>query len=91
MEIIKGVLPNINIKLSLSETKSAHIDGAIRPGLAAAECGPRSGWHAIPAHPCSMIGAFELDCSSLHKSEADALNAAHQIQQCDQGSPVGSS
>jgi hypothetical protein len=38
-----------------------------------------------------MKGASGVYCSSLHKSEADAEDAARQIRQCDQGSPVGSS
>jgi hypothetical protein len=46
--------------LSLSETKSGYIGSAIRRGLAAAECGRRSGWRTPPAHPCSVIGAFPL-------------------------------
>ena len=66
--------------LSLSETKSGHIGGAIRPGFAPAECGRRSGWRATLANPCSMRGAFELDYSSLRKFEVDTEDAARQIR-----------
>jgi hypothetical protein len=77
--------------LSLSETKSGHIGDATRLGLARQEYGRRSGSRAILAHPYSVTGACELDYSSLRKIEADAENAARQIQRYGQGIPVGSS
>src|ERR1019366_9877982 len=44
--------------LSLSETRSGRIGGAIRPGLAPAKCGRRSRWGGLPENPYSRIGAF---------------------------------
>ena len=78
-------------EVSLSETKSGHIGGAIRPRLAGAECDRSSGWRATPAHPCSATGACELDCSILRKIEAHGEDAVRRIRQRGRGSPVGSS
>ncbi len=61
------------------------------PGLAAAECDRRSGWHAMPAYPYSRIGASGFGCSSLRKIEVDVEDAARQIRRHGQGSRVGSS
>src|ERR1022692_1273800 len=77
--------------LSLSETKSAHIGDATRPGLTVAECGRRSLRSGLPANPYSMRGACEFDCSSVRKIEADAEDAARQIRQHGQGSRAESS
>src|SRR5271154_6109830 len=76
--------------LSLSETKSGRIGGAIHPGLAPAEFGRRSRRGGLPENPYSMIGASGFDCSSLRKIEVNAENAARQIRRHDQGNPVGS-
>jgi hypothetical protein len=42
--------------VSLSETRSGGIGGAIRPGLARAEYGRRSRWGALPENPYSRMG-----------------------------------
>ena len=77
--------------VSLSETKSAHIGDATRPGLTVAECGRRSLRSGLPANPYSMRGACEFDCSSVRKIEADAEDAARQIRQHGHGSRAESS
>ena len=86
----RGILQAL-VRLSLSETKSGHIGGAIRQRSAAAECGRRSLWSGLAANPYSMRGACEFDCSSLRKIEVDAEDAAHQIRRHGQGIPAGSS
>ena len=68
-------------QVSLPETKSGHIGGAIRPGLARPECGHRFLWNGLPAHPCSAISAFELDCSSSRTIEELREDGVRQIQQ----------
>src|ERR1700730_4690218 len=78
-------------RLSLSETRSGCIDGAIRLGLARAEYGRRSRWGALPENPYSRIGASGFDCSNLRKIEVNAEDAARQIRRHGQGSRVGSS
>jgi hypothetical protein len=43
------------------------------------------------AQPYSMIIAARFDCSGLHKSEADAEDAAHQTRRYGESSRTGSS
>jgi DNA polymerase-3 subunit epsilon len=78
-------------RLSLSETRSGRIGGAIRPKLERAEYGPRSRWGGLPENPYSRRGAPGFDCSSLRKIEVNAEDAARQIRRHDQGNRVGSS
>ena len=77
--------------LSLSETRSGRIGGAIRPELARVGYGQSSRWGGLPDNPCSRTDASGLDCSSLRKIEVDAEDAARRIRRHGQGSRVGSS
>ena len=54
--------------LSLSETRSGCIDGAIRRGLARAEYGRRPRWGGLPENPYSRIGASGFDCTTTFEN-----------------------
>ena len=53
-------------QVSLSETRSGCIDGAICLGLARAEYGRRSRWGALPENPYSRIGASGFTPAENH-------------------------
>ncbi len=76
--------------LSLPETNSGRIGGAIRPKLAQPIYDRMTQWRAKQASPCPKTGAFGCDCNNRHKLEADAEDAARQTPGYGQGTPVGS-
>src|SRR6266571_887873 len=77
------------VLISLSEIKSGHNGGAIRPGSASGEYGQPSGRRAIAAHPCSVTSVCGFRCSISCRTAADGKGAVPQARRHGQHIPSG--